>query len=49
MVQENSERLKKYLDMISRREGGIEGVMHKLEAGRRPREEGAEGPAPARP
>ncbi|RLP24206.1 DNA/RNA non-specific endonuclease [Mesorhizobium sp. YM1C-6-2] len=49
MVQENSERLKKYLDMISRREGGIEGVMHKLGAGRRPREEGAEGPAPARP
>ncbi len=25
MVQENSERLKKYLDMISRREGGIGG------------------------
>ncbi len=49
MVQENSERLKKYLDMISRREGGIEGVMHKLGAGRRPLEEGAEGPAPARP
>lgn len=49
MVQQNSERLKKYLDMISRREGGIEGVMHKLEAGRRPREEGAEGTASARP
>ena len=36
MVQENSERLKKYLDMISRREGGVEGVMHKLAARRRP-------------
>ena len=46
MVQENSERLKKYLDMISRREGGVEGVMHKLAA--RPREESAEG-APAGP
>jgi endonuclease G len=47
MVQENSERLKKYLDMVSRREGGIEGVMHKL-AARRPREESAEGIRPAR-
>jgi len=46
MVQENSERLKKYLDMISRREGGVEGVMHKLAA--RPREESAEGARPAR-
>ncbi len=48
MVQENSERLKKYLDMISRREGGIEGVMHKLEAKRRPGEESLEGMQPTR-
>ena len=39
MVQENSERLKKYLDMISRKEGGVEGVMHKLTARRQPVEE----------
>lgn len=45
MVQENPERLKKYLDMISQREGGIEGVMHKL-AARRPREESTESLAP---
>ncbi len=47
MVQENPERLKNYLAMISRREGGIEGVMHKL-AARRPREESVEG-APVGP
>ena len=49
MVQENSERLKKYLDMISRREGGIEGVMDKLAARRLPREEGVERTGSARP
>ena len=48
MVQENSERLKKYLDMISRKEGGIEGVMHKLSARRRPGEESVEGMRPTR-
>jgi endonuclease G len=48
MVQENSERLKKYLDMISRKEGGIEGVMHKLAARRQPREESVEGIRPGR-
>lgn len=42
MVQENPERLKNYLAMISLREGGLEGVMHKLSA-KRPREESAEG------
>jgi endonuclease G len=48
MVQENSERLKNYLDMISRKEGGIEGVMHKLSARRQPGEESAEGIRPTR-
>jgi endonuclease G len=47
MVQENSERLKKYLDMISRREGGLEGVIHKLAARRRPSEESTEPAKPA--
>ncbi|MDQ2632984.1 MAG: DNA/RNA non-specific endonuclease [Pseudomonadota bacterium] len=46
MVQENAERLKKYLDMISRGEGGIEGVMHKLSARPRPAEESAGGRIP---
>src|SRR5690606_13410850 len=32
--------------MISRREGGIEGVMHKLSARRQPREEGVGGRIP---
>jgi endonuclease G len=48
MVQENSEHLKKYLDMISRKEGGVEGVMHKLSARHEPREESLEGLRPAR-
>jgi len=43
MVQENPDRLKKYLDMISKKEGGIEGVMHKLAARRQPSEESAGG------